>query len=83
MANFCRLPADVLQKKLCEALLAQKEALVQREGGGTALERELDRELAWAQKINTDAADKMAARWIRKWDIGSRWEQEPDESAFA
>ena len=59
-----------LMKKDCASLIEtltlalekQIEQLVEAEGEGTELERELNKELTWVGKVNAEKADREAAK---------------------
>ncbi|GAX22016.1 hypothetical protein FisN_6Hh263 [Fistulifera solaris] len=63
--NFAKKPAEELQALLKQALLKQKEELIQHEGKGTALEKELDALLKWTEKVNPSKADKDAQKILK------------------
>jgi hypothetical protein len=63
--NFAKKTAEELQAMLKQALLKQKEELIQHEGKGTALEKELDSLLKWTDKVNPSKADKDAQKILK------------------
>lgn len=69
MKNFSRMGVQELKDKLCAALRAQKLVLQEKEGPGTRLESELDRDLRWASRVDAPKADKEAIKWARKWKM--------------
>ena len=65
-ANFMSKGSEELKDLLIRAIQQQMKALVESEGEGTSTEKELKDMLKWTNKVNTDKADKEAARILKK-----------------
>jgi hypothetical protein len=63
--NFAKKTSEELRTLLLKALEEQKKQLVAAEGTGTATEKELDRMIKWATKLNTNKAEKEAGKVLK------------------
>jgi hypothetical protein len=64
-ANLMKKSSSELQELLLKALEGQKKALLEAEGSGTDIEKEIEKTIKWAQKIKPDAADKEATKILK------------------
>lgn len=67
--NFSKTPSEELKVLLVKALTEQKRQLVQAEGAGTYLEKELNAEIKWAEKIDGRKADNEAVKIIKAYKL--------------
>ena len=58
--NMANKSAEELKELLMKALTEQKRQLVEAEGKGTETEKELEKLIKWANKVNIKTADKKA-----------------------
>jgi len=65
--NFSRKPSAELKELLFKALDEQKRQLMEHEGGNYKLEKRIDKERRWAEKLDAGRADKEARR--RGWEV--------------
>ena len=65
-SNFLSKGSEELKDLLVLAIERQLTALIQSEGEGTITEKELKEMLKWANKVNTDKADKEVERMLKK-----------------
>lgn len=63
--NFAQKPSSELKDLVIKALNAQKEALIKADGAGTETEKDINRLLKWAEKLNPDKADKEAVKVLK------------------
>ena len=63
--NFANKPSSELQTLLLKALKNQKAQLVEHEGSGTALEKELDGLIKWTTKVDTNKAEKECVKVLK------------------
>ncbi|KAG7338247.1 hypothetical protein IV203_014797 [Nitzschia inconspicua] len=63
--NFAKMKSEELRDLLIKAIQEQKRQLIAAEGAGTGTEKELNVILKWAEKVNTDKADKDAAKILK------------------
>jgi hypothetical protein len=63
--NFAKMSSKELRDLLIKAVQEQKRQLIAAEGAGTSTEKELNSILNWAEKVNTDKADKDAAKILK------------------
>eukprot|EP00977_Amphora_coffeiformis_P005394 scaffold1147_cov172-Amphora_coffeaeformis.AAC.23 len=63
--NFANKPSSDLKDLLLKALENQKAKLVEHDGEGTALEKELQGLVKWATKLDPNKADKEALKVLK------------------
>lgn len=63
--NFAKKTAEELRDLLVTAIQEQTKQLVAAEGSGTPTEKELQKLLKWANKLNVNKAEKEAAKVLK------------------
>jgi hypothetical protein len=63
--NFLTKPSSELKDLLLKALKEQTKVLVEKEGNGTATEKQLTKLMQWATKLNPDKADREIQKVLK------------------